>query len=59
MRPLARRFLKDLPRGLDTFNDVCMQQQADSSVLEDNKKQRRQHRAGAPCPPRSVHQAPA
>ncbi len=32
------RFLTDLPRGLDTFNDVCMRQQADSSVLEDNKK---------------------
>ena len=32
------RFLTDLPRGLDTFNNVCMAQQSDSSVLEDNKK---------------------
>ena len=32
------RFLTDLPKGLDTFNDICMAQQADSSVLEDNKK---------------------
>ena len=32
------RFLTDLPKGLDSFNDICMEQQADSSVLEDNKK---------------------
>ena len=33
-----RRFLTDLPKGLDSFNDICMEQQADSHVLEDNKK---------------------
>ena len=32
------RFLTDLPKGLDSFNDICMEQQADSHVLEDNKK---------------------
>ena len=34
----ACRFLTDLPKGLDSFNDICMEQQADSHVLEDNKK---------------------
>ena len=35
---VVRRFLTDLPKGLDSFNDICMEQQADSHVLEDNKK---------------------
>ena len=35
---MVHRFLTDLPKGLDSFNDICMEQQADSCVLEDNKK---------------------